>query len=107
MREYQTKFEKLANHIEGLSDAFYRSCFISGLKDAILSEIKMFCPNTMIEALGLAKLAKDKIMAQKHSKSTFVPFRNMVPQRHPIPLNPRTTPIKHLSESEMRAHREK
>ena len=34
----------------------------------------------------------------------FFPFRNMVPQRHPIPLNPRTTPIKHLSEAEMRAH---
>ena len=30
----------------------------------------------------------------------------MVPQRHPIPLTPRTTPIKHFSESEMWAHRE-
>ena len=35
VREYQTKFDKLVNHKEGLFDAFYRSCFISGLKDAI------------------------------------------------------------------------
>ena len=31
----------------------------------------------------------------------------MVPQRHPIPLTPRTTLIKHLFEAEMQAHREK
>ena len=30
----------------------------------------------------------------------------MVPQRHPIPPTPRTTPIKHLSEFNMWAHRE-
>ena len=35
VREYQIEFEKLANYIQGLSDAFYRSCFISGVKDAI------------------------------------------------------------------------
>ena len=31
----------------------------------------------------------------------------MVSQRHPIPPTPRPTPIKHLSEAEMRARREK
>ena len=31
----------------------------------------------------------------------------MVSQRRPIPPTPRPTPIKHLSEAEMRAHREK
>ena len=67
----------------------------------------MFCPNTMMEILGLPKLAEDKIMAQQCHKCTFVPFRNMVLQRHPIPPTPRTTPIKHLSEAEMQARREK
>ena len=61
MREYQTEFEKLANHIEGFLDAFYLSCFINGMKDTIQYEVKMFYPNTMMEALGLAKLAEDKI----------------------------------------------
>ena len=57
--------------------------------------------------LGLAKLAEDKIRAQQRSQSTFVPFRNMVPQRPPIPPTPRTTPIKHLSELEMQECRKK
>ena len=65
VKEYQTEFEKLANHTKGLPDDFYRSCFISGLKDAIRSEVKMFSPNTMMEALGLAKLAEDKMVAQQ------------------------------------------
>ena len=107
MREYQSEFEKLANHIEGLFDALYKSCFINGLKDTIRSKVKMFCPNTMMEALGLAKLVEEKIRAQQHSKFTFVPFRNMVPQRPQMPPAPIATPIKHLSEAEMQARREK
>ena len=46
-------------------------------------------------------------MAQQKSKSNFVPFINLVPQRPPIMPTPRTTPIKHLSQAEMWAHREK
>jgi len=107
VREYQIEFEKLANHTEGLFDEFFRSYFVSGLKDVIQSDVKMFRPSTMMEALGLAKLAEDKIIAQQCSKSTFVPFRNMVSQRPPIMPAPRTTPIKHLFEAEMRARREK
>ena len=60
-----------------------------------------------MEILGLDKLTEDKIRAQQRPKSTFVPFKNMVPQSHSIPLTPRTTPIKHLSKAEMRAHRKK
>ena len=101
VREYQIEFEKLTNHTEGFPNAFYLSYFISGLKDAIRSEVKMFCPRTMMEALGLAKLAEDKIRAQQRSKSTLVPFRPMVPQRTQNLPAPRTTPIKHLYEVEM------
>ena len=35
VREYQIEFENLVKHTEGFSDAFYRSCFISGIKDTI------------------------------------------------------------------------
>ena len=107
VREYQTKFENLVKHTEGFSDAIYRICFISGLKDTIRSDVTMFYPDTMMEMLGLAKLAEDRIMAQQCSKSTFVPFRNMVSQIPPIPPAPRTTHIKHLLESEMWERREK
>ena len=107
MREYQIEFDKLANHIKGFSDAFYMSCFISGLKDAIRSEVKLLFPRTMMESLGLAKLEKENIIAQQHSKSTFVPFINMVSQRPPIVPTPITSPIKNLSGDEMWACRVK
>ena len=97
----------MANHTEGLPVAFYMSCFISGMKDAIQSEVKMFFPNTMIESLVLDNFTEDRIMAPQRSKSTFVPLRNMVPQRPQIPPPPRNTPIKYFSEVEMQAHREK
>ena len=61
----------------------------------------------MMEALGFANLEENKTMAQQCSKSNFVPFKNMVPQRTPILPAPRTTPIKHLFEAEMQAGREK
>ena len=67
----------------------------------------MFYPNTMMEALRLAKLAEDKIRAQQCSKSTLVPFRTMVPQRTQILPAPRTNPIKNLFEKEMWEHQEK
>ena len=107
VQKYQTKFEKLANHIEGLPDAFYLSFFINGLKDVIRSEVKMFCPNTMMESLRLAKIEKDKIRPQQRSKSTRVPFRPMVPQRTQNPLAPRTIPIKHFPEAKMQERLEK
>ena len=85
----------------------YMSCFISGMKDAIRSEVKMFCRNTMMEALGLDKLGEDKIKDQQCSKSTVVSFINMVPQRPQISPASRTTPVKHLFEAEMQERWEK
>lgn len=69
VREYQIEFEKLANHIEGLDEAFFHIYFISGLKEEIQVEVKIFNPRNMITTIGLAKLAKDKFNAQhKHTK---------------------------------------
>jgi len=59
----------LANHIEGLDDAFYQSCFISGLKEEVQVEVKMLYPNNMIAKIGLSKLVEDRFNAQrKHTK---------------------------------------
>jgi len=71
MREYQTYFEKLANHIEGLDEVFSHSCFISRIKEEIQVEVKMFNPNNMIAMIGLAKLAEDKLSEKcKNTKQT-------------------------------------
>ena len=63
VKEYQNQFEKLANHIEGLDDTFFTSYFISGLKEELKPEFKMFNPKTMMDVIALAKLAEDKAIA--------------------------------------------
>lgn len=65
IKEYQNQFKKLANHIEGLDNAFFTSCFINGLKEEIKLEVKMFNPKTMMDAIALAKLIEDKANAYR------------------------------------------
>ena len=98
---------KLANHTEGFPYAFYMNGFISALKYAIQYEVKMFCPNTIMESLGLDKFTEDKTIAQQCSKSIFVSLKNTVPQRPPITSTLRITSIRNFSEAKMDARREK
>ena len=65
VKEYQNQFEKLANHTEGLDNVFFTSFFINGLKEEIIPKVKMFNPKTMMDAIALAKLAKDKASAHR------------------------------------------
>jgi len=60
VKEYQNQFAKLANHIEGLDDTFFTSCFINGLKEELKPEVKMFNLKTMMDVIALVKLAEDK-----------------------------------------------
>jgi hypothetical protein len=41
MEDFITAFEKLAFHMEGMRDVFFRECFISGLKDEIRIHVLM------------------------------------------------------------------
>ena len=102
MREYHIEFEKLTNHIERLYDAFYKSCFNSGVKDAIRYKVKIVFLGTMIESKGLDKLMEEKIIDKKCSNSTFVLFKKMISQITSITPSPRTTHFNHFSEVEMR-----
>lgn len=64
IREYQPKFEELVNCMEGLVEAFFKICFIIGLKEEIFVEVKIFNPDKMMATIGLVKLAKDKFIAK-------------------------------------------
>jgi hypothetical protein len=48
MEDFIDAFERLAFRIEDMSDAFFRECFISGLKDEIPSP----CPHGSASELG-------------------------------------------------------
>jgi len=50
MEEFIAGFERLAFRIEGMSDAFFWECFISGLKDEIRAHVLMAQPESWVEA---------------------------------------------------------
>ena len=58
---YQTEFEKLSNCVIGLSQESSLNCFISGLRVDIQQEIAIHKPQTISQAIGLAKLIEDKL----------------------------------------------
>ncbi|KAI4318180.1 hypothetical protein L6164_025983 [Bauhinia variegata] len=58
---YQSQFESLANRITGLPPSSYLSCFISGLKPHIRREVLAFQPNSLSQAISLAKLQEKSI----------------------------------------------
>lgn len=53
VKSYQEKFEELANKTTGLTEEFFISCFVSGLKDEIKGGVQMFRPSTISQAARL------------------------------------------------------
>jgi hypothetical protein len=82
MEDFVATFERLAFWTEGMSDAFFRECFISGLKDEIQAHVLMVWPQIWVEATKRAKEAQHVVTSQNR-KPSFIP--------HPKPVNP-TTP---------------
>lgn len=59
--EDQTQFEYLANQVVGWPNKkALVGCFIGGLKDEIAVEIKMFKPENINAAIGLARMQDKK-----------------------------------------------
>jgi hypothetical protein len=79
-----------------MTDAFFRECFISGLKKDIQAHVLMARPMTWVEATKKSKEAQ-QIVSSKKRKPSFIP--------RPKPVNP-TTPsaplkIQKLTRAEM------
>ncbi|XP_043714657.1 uncharacterized protein LOC122663013 [Telopea speciosissima] len=60
--DYQVKFESLSSRIYGLSDDMLKSCFISGLKPMLRREVLALQPDSLQQALDLARLQEDKFL---------------------------------------------
>ena len=54
--DYQEEFKSLSNKVDGLSESFLLSCFISGLNPTIQHEVASFQPTTLTKAMTLAKV---------------------------------------------------
>jgi hypothetical protein len=87
MEDFIVSFERLDFRTEGMSNAFFRECFISGLKDEIWAHVLMARTETWVEVTKRDKEAQQVVSSQNH-KPSFIP--------RPKPVNPTTssTPLK-------------
>jgi hypothetical protein len=96
VEDFISSFEHLDFRTEGMSDAFFQECFISGLKEEIRAQVLMAHPHTWLEATQHAKEAQKIVSSQTH-KPSFVPrTRPTNPAPPPTPLK-----IQKLTRDEM------
>jgi hypothetical protein len=57
-KDFIAAFEHLSFRTKGMLDAFFRECFINGLKDEFRSHVLMERPQTWLEATQRAKEAQ-------------------------------------------------
>jgi hypothetical protein len=96
VEDFIVAFECLAFRTEGMTDAFFQECFISGLKEEIWAHVLMAQPMTWVEATKKSKEAQ-QIVSSQNRKPSFIPRSK--------PVNP-TTPfaplkIQKLTRAEM------
>jgi hypothetical protein len=96
VEDFIAAFERLSFRTEGMSDAFFRECFISSLKDEIWAHVLMARPESWVEATKIDKEAQ-QVVSSQNRKPSFIPF--------PKPVNP-TAPsaplkIQKLTQAEM------
>jgi hypothetical protein len=96
VEDFIVAFKRLAFRIEGMTDAFFQECFISGLKDEIQAHVLMALPSSWVEATKKAKESQ-QVVSSQNRKPSFIPC--------PKPINP-TTPstslkIQNLTKAEM------
>ena len=82
LREYQREFERLGNQVRGWTQRALVGTFMGGLKTDISDGIQMFKPQTLREAISLARMKDDQLARQRR----FV--RPAPPMRAPLALPP-------------------
>jgi hypothetical protein len=63
VEDFITSFEHLDFRMEGMTNAFFRECFISGLKDEIHTQVLMDHPQTWLEATKCTKEAQQVVFS--------------------------------------------
>jgi hypothetical protein len=84
VEDFITSFERLDFRTEGMSDAFFRECFISGLKDEICDHVLMARPQSWVDATKISK-EEQQVVSSKNQKTSFIPRTKLV---NPTPFTP-------------------
>jgi hypothetical protein len=96
VEDFIAAFECLAFRTEGMSDAFFRECFIIDLKDEIRAHVLMDRPQSWVEATKRAKEAQ-LVVSSQNPKPSFIPRIKLVnPTTPSAPLK-----IQKLTKAEM------
>nr|GEZ59393.1 hypothetical protein [Tanacetum cinerariifolium] len=110
---FQTEFERLSNCVVGLSPQALLDCFISGLRHDIQQELTVLRPQTITQAIGLAKIIEDKLHDQTFDRPKPIayssPTSQIMPTTQPLSEKPlphtQSLPIKKLTPVEMQKRR--
>ena len=81
--EYQEVFEELFNKVDGLSESFLLSCFVSGLKPRIQQEVASFQPKSLTKAMALAKIQEQKFQFKNIPPKLYSPYPPLLPTPSP------------------------
>ncbi|XP_061348530.1 uncharacterized protein LOC133293925 [Gastrolobium bilobum] len=93
--EYQEQFETISNQVDGLSESFLVSCFISGLKPEILHDVSSFRPTSLTHAMSLAKIQESKIQLKNNPPKLHSSYPPLLPTPlHPSKTTQNTNPTK-------------
>ena len=108
MTAYLPKFERLSTIIMSLSWENLLNCFLSGLREDIYRELYLLKSGSLHNAMGMAKIVKDKCNSVK-SKIPPPPFPRVPLLSSPNPSNnrPPSLPIRRMTPAQMAARRKK
>ncbi|KAK0581463.1 hypothetical protein LWI29_014052 [Acer saccharum] len=109
--DYQSKFEQLLAKAGALPQPRQVSCFISGLKDSIRTDVQANRPTSLTMAIGLARLYEAREATQRKQttnsgRSTFQPRATAGMQIRYPPTQP-SAPIKKMTTEELNERRKK
>ncbi|XP_077223496.1 uncharacterized protein LOC143857108 [Tasmannia lanceolata] len=107
---YRERFEKIFSKTEDLSDQFFISAFLAGLKDEIRPGVQKLKPTTLDQAIELTGLEEESIDAinRRPRPSPKLALLPSPPGSKPqFDGNNGLPPIKHLTEKQMMERREK
>uniref|UniRef100_A0A6N2NI39 Ty3 transposon capsid-like protein domain-containing protein n=1 Tax=Salix viminalis TaxID=40686 RepID=A0A6N2NI39_SALVM len=65
LRDYQSEFEKLGNRVRGWTQKALVGTFMGGLKPEIAEGIRMFKPQSLKEAISLARMKDEQMKKQR------------------------------------------
>jgi hypothetical protein len=101
--DYKERFEALSNRVRGVDDHNWVSCFLGGLKDVIRLLVRMFKPQTLLAAYGLAKVQEEHVLTGRLHMNASGNFANIPRngsysnQKSAIGTPKATVPVKKIS----------